>query len=106
MKTFITRSAIKNLVITVALYIGIIILSVLTLVLLPVRMMPYVQSPLVAIVTMAPGSSSTEVETDISKPIEQRMTVLDGVRFIRSSSQQATHLHVHTPINILVYFWV
>jgi len=88
MKTFLTRWAIKNPVITGALYIGIIILSVLTLVLLPVRMMPYVQSPLVAIVTMAPGSSPTEVETDISKPIEQRMTVLDGVRFVRSSSQQ------------------
>ena len=88
MKTFLTRWSIRHPVITVALYIGVLILSVLTLVLLPVRMMPYVQSPLVAIITMAPGSSPTEVETYISKPIEQRLTVLDGVRFIRSSSQQ------------------
>ena len=88
MKSVFTRWSIKHPVIVAALYIAVLVLSVLTLILLPVRMMPYVESPLVSIVTMAPGSSPTEVETYISKPIEQRMTVLDGVRFIRSSSQQ------------------
>jgi HAE1 family hydrophobic/amphiphilic exporter-1 len=88
MKTFLTRWSIRNPVVTLALYIGVVILSLLTLILIPVRMMPYVQSPLVAIVTMAQGQSPTEVETHISKPIEQRLTVLDGVRFVRSSSQQ------------------
>ncbi len=88
MKTFLTWWSIKNPVVTIALYLGVVVLSLLTLILIPVRMMPYVQSPLVAVITMAPGQSPTEVETDISKPIEQRLTVLDGVRFIRSSSQQ------------------
>jgi HAE1 family hydrophobic/amphiphilic exporter-1 len=84
----IPRWSIQNPVILLALYVGIIALAVLALFQLPVRMMPYLQSPLVAIVTMASGSSPEEVETYISKPIEQRMTVLDGVRFVRSSSQQ------------------
>jgi len=88
LKTFLTRWSIKHPVIVAALYIAVLVLSVLSLILLPVRMMPYVESPLVSIVTMAPGSSPTEVETYISKPIEQRLTVLDNVRFIRSSSQQ------------------
>ncbi|PHJ67322.1 acriflavine resistance protein B [Nostoc linckia z18] len=84
----IVRWSIRNPVILLALYVGILALAVLALFQLPVRMMPYLQSPLVAIVTMASGSSPQEVETYISKPIEQRMTVLDGVRFVRSSSQQ------------------
>jgi len=84
----IPRWSIQNPVILLALYVGILALAVLALFQLPVRMMPYLQSPLVAIVTMASGSSPQEVETYISKPIEQRMTVLDGVRFVRSSSQQ------------------
>ena len=88
MKSFLTKWSIKHPVVVAAAYIAVLVLSVLTLFLLPVRMMPYVESPLVSIVTMAPGSSPTEVETYISKPIEQRMTVLNGVRFIRSSSQQ------------------
>lgn len=88
MKNFVTRWVIKNPVTVIALYIGILILAIIALFVLPMRMMPYIESPLVAIVTMAPGSTATEVETYISKPIEQRLTVLEDVRFIRSSSQQ------------------
>jgi HAE1 family hydrophobic/amphiphilic exporter-1 len=56
--------------------------------LLPTRMMPYVQSPLISVITMTPGYSPQEVETYFTKPIEERMTDLQGVRFIRSISQQ------------------
>ncbi len=56
--------------------------------LLPTRMMPYVQSPLISVVTMTPGYSPQEVETYFTKPIEERMTDLQDVRYIRSYSQQ------------------
>jgi HAE1 family hydrophobic/amphiphilic exporter-1 len=56
--------------------------------LLPVRMMPYVPSPQVSVVTMTPGFAPHEVETYFTKPIEERMTDLKGVRFMRSISQQ------------------
>lgn len=56
--------------------------------LLPTRMMPYVQSPLISVVTMTPGYTPQEVETYFSKPIEERMTNLKGVRYIRSISQR------------------
>jgi hydrophobic/amphiphilic exporter-1 (mainly G- bacteria), HAE1 family len=55
---------------------------------LPTRMMPYVPSPLISVVTMTPGYSAEETETYFSKPIEERMTDLKGVRFIRSISQE------------------
>jgi len=54
---------------------------------MPRRMMPYVESPLVGIVTMQPGLSAQEMETYISKPIEERMTDIHGARYIRSTSQ-------------------
>ncbi len=88
MKEFLTRWSIKNPVVVTAIYIAVIMLSLLTLFLLPVRMMPYVESPLVSVVSMVPGASPEEIETYVSKPIEQRLSVLDGVRFIRSSSQK------------------
>ncbi|MHB8199148.1 MAG: efflux RND transporter permease subunit [Vulcanimicrobiaceae bacterium] len=56
--------------------------------LLPSRMMPYVQSPLISVITMTPGYTPQEVETYFTKPIEERMTDLRGVRYIRSYSQQ------------------
>jgi HAE1 family hydrophobic/amphiphilic exporter-1 len=54
---------------------------------MPRRMMPYVESPLVGIVTMQPGLSAQEMEIYISKPIEERMTDIRGARYIRSTSQ-------------------
>jgi len=54
---------------------------------MPRRMMPYVESPLVGIVTAQPGLSAQEVETYLSKPIEERMTDIRGARYIRSTSQ-------------------
>ncbi len=54
---------------------------------MPRRMMPYVESPLIGIVTTQPGLSAQEMETYISKPIEERMTDIRGARYIRSTSQ-------------------
>lgn len=62
------------------------------LVMLPTRMMPYVQSPLISVITMTPGYSPQEVETYFTKPIEERMTDLQGVRYIRSYSQQGVSI--------------
>ncbi len=88
MKEFLTRWSIKYPVIVAALYVSVLVLSFLVLLGLPVRMMPYVESPLVAVITQAPGTAPEEVEAYITKPLEQRMTVLEDVRFVRSTSQQ------------------
>jgi multidrug efflux pump subunit AcrB len=72
-----------------AAYIGLVIAAVAAaLFVLPTRMMPYVESPQVAVVTMVPGYASQDVETYFSKPIEERMTDLKDVRYVRSTSQQ------------------
>jgi HAE1 family hydrophobic/amphiphilic exporter-1 len=73
----------------VAFYMTVFALFVLTVMFyMPRRMMPYVESPMIGIVSMMPGLSAEEMETYISKPIEERMTAIKGVRFIRSSSQE------------------
>ena len=72
-----------------ALYLGLIVAAIAAvLFFLPTRFMPYVPSPLVSVVTMTPGYSAEETETYFSKPIEERMTDLKGVRFVRSISQE------------------
>lgn len=55
---------------------------------MPRRLMPYVQSPMLGIISMQPGLSAEEMETYISKPIEERMVDIRGVRYIRSTSQE------------------
>lgn len=70
-------------------YISIVLLAVIAIgFYMPKRLMPYVQSPMIGIVSMQPGLSAEEMETFISKPIEERMVDIRGVRFIRSTSQE------------------
>lgn len=54
---------------------------------LPRRFAPYVESPMVGIVTMMPGLSAKEMELQVSNPIEQQMIHVKGLRYIRSNSQ-------------------
>jgi HAE1 family hydrophobic/amphiphilic exporter-1 len=72
-----------------ALYLALVVAALAAvLFVLPTRMMPYVPSPLISVVTMTPGYSAEETATYFSKPIEERMTDLKGVRFVRSISQE------------------
>lgn len=72
-----------------AFYLSMVIMAVIAIgFYMPKRLMPYVQSPMIGIVSMQPGLSAEEMETYISKPIEERMVDIRGVRYIRSSSQE------------------
>lgn len=73
----------------IAFYLAMILLCVLALFFyMPRRMMPYVESPMIGVVSMMPGLSSEQMETYITKPIEERMVAIKNVRFIRSTSQE------------------
>lgn len=83
------RWSVDNPFAIIALYLGLFVAAFLALNgLIPTRMMPYVESPMIGIVTQAPGMAAEDVETYISKPIEERMVDVNGVRYIRSSSSQ------------------
>jgi len=71
-----------------AAWIGVAVLAVLAIgFYMPRRFMPYVESPVIGVFTMMPGLSAEEMELYITNPIEQQMTNIRGVRYIRSSSQ-------------------
>jgi multidrug efflux pump subunit AcrB len=55
---------------------------------MPRRMMPYVKSPIVGVVSMMPGLSAEEMKVYFSKPIEERMVDLKNVHFVRSTSEK------------------
>lgn len=72
----------------IAFYLALILLGVLAIgKIMPRRLMPYVESPMLGIVTEMPGFSAEEMERYFSGPIEQRMVNVQNVRYIRSVSQ-------------------
>ena len=59
---------------------------------IPRRFAPYVPSPLIGVVTTMPGLSALDMESRISKPIEEQLVHVQGLRAIRSSSQDGFSL--------------
>jgi HAE1 family hydrophobic/amphiphilic exporter-1 len=95
----LTRWSIEHPYTVIALYLGVAVLSVLVIFFqLPRRMMPYVESPIVGVVSMMPGLSAEEMEIYFSKPIEERMVDLKNVHFVRSTSQEGFSI-------VTVEFW-
>jgi HAE1 family hydrophobic/amphiphilic exporter-1 len=95
----ISQWSIDHPYIVIAFYLGVAVLAVLVIFFqMPRRMMPYVESPMVAVVSMMPGLSAEEMETYFSKPIEERMVDLKNVHFVRSTSQEGFSI-------VTVEFW-
>jgi AcrB/AcrD/AcrF family len=85
----LSRWCIEHPYVIIAFYLGVALLAVIVIVFqMPRRMMPYVESPIVAVVSMMPGLSAEEMEIYFSKPIEERMVDLKNVHFVRSTSQE------------------
>jgi HAE1 family hydrophobic/amphiphilic exporter-1 len=85
----ISRWCIEHPYVVIAFYLGVGLLAVIVIFFqMPRRMMPYVESPIVAVVSMMPGLSAEEMEAYFSKPIEERMVDLKNVHFVRSTSQE------------------
>jgi HAE1 family hydrophobic/amphiphilic exporter-1 len=84
----IPKWAIEHPYVTIAFYVGVVIMAVLTIgFYMPRRFMPYVQSPMVGVISMMPGLSAQEMETYISKPVEESLVNVKSLHYIRSSSQ-------------------
>ena len=84
----IVRWSIDHPYTVLAFYLGIFFLAILAIGwVMPLRMMPYVESPTLGVVTMMPGLSAQETELYISKPLEEQLQYIKNVRYLRSVSQ-------------------
>lgn len=85
----IVRWSVDHPYVVVSFFLATLVLGFLAIgSIMPRRFMPYVESPMLGIVTESPGLSAEEMETYFSSPIEQRMVGVPNVRYIRSVSQE------------------
>lgn len=84
----ITELAIKRPVFVVMFILSIITLGILGYINLGVDLLPNVEYPTITVITAYPGASSEEVESLISKPIEDSLSTLEGLDKVYSSSME------------------
>ncbi len=84
---WMTRLALNRPVTIMVFVVAILVLGYYALGKMQVELQPKVDFPVITIITAYPGASPEEVETLISKPIEDAVAGVEGLRQISSTSQ-------------------
>lgn len=83
----IYKTAINKPVTTVLIFVAIMIIGIFCFLRLPIDQFPEMDPPYVTVMTTYPGASSSEVETNVSKLLENSLNSVDGLKEITSSSK-------------------
>jgi HAE1 family hydrophobic/amphiphilic exporter-1 len=81
-----TRISIRNPVFATMMMVALVVLGLAAYLRLPVEEMPDVKFPFVIVVTAYPGASPEIVEDEISRPLEEKLSTLSGLKHISSDS--------------------
>lgn len=100
-----TRLAIARPILIIMMFAALLVLGFQSLGLMPVELFPRIDIPFVSVVTVYPGAGPQEIETLISKPLEEAVSTVNGVKTVQSSSQEgvsvvAVEFNVGTDLDV------
>lgn len=82
----IYKSAVQRPLTTILVFIGLIVMGLYSLVQLPVDLYPEVELPFVSVFTQYPGASASDIETNITRPIEDALNSVSNLKELTSTS--------------------
>jgi len=85
---WLTSLSIRRPVFILMVVAALIVMGLNALTLMPVDLNPKVDFPYVAVVTVYPGAGPAEIETQVTKKIEDAVASVNGVKTISSTSQE------------------
>ncbi len=89
---FLANASVRRPVAMCCLIIGLIILGVNTYRTMRVEYLPKMDAPYCTILTVYPGATPEEIETDIAKRIEDAVVSVDGIKHIKSVCMENANL--------------
>jgi multidrug efflux pump len=84
----LSEISIQRPVLATVMSLTIVLFGLLSLMRLPVREYPDIESRVVSVTTILRGASAQVVETEITDPIEEQLATIEGVKLLTSSSQE------------------
>lgn len=88
----LTRWSVDHPVASAMLIIGILVLGIISLFRIGVELMPSVDFPVAAVITPYPGATSSEVEEQVTKVVEEAVGSLEGIENIISTSSDGSSI--------------
>ena len=83
----IYKTAINKPITTGLIFVAVIVLGLFSLSRLPIDQMPEMDPPYVTVMTTYPGANASEIETNITKLVENSLNSVDGLKNITSNSR-------------------
>lgn len=83
----IYKSAIEKPVTTALIFVAVIVIGLFSLSRLPIDQFPEMDPPFITVMTTYAGASASEIETNVTKIIENSLTSVDGLKELTSSSR-------------------
>jgi len=89
---FLSDLAIKRHVLMTVIILIMLLLGGIAYLQLPVDLFPKVEIPYVTVITTYLGAGPREIETLVSKPLEEELSTVDGLKHVKSISQEGISL--------------
>ena len=83
----IYKTAIEKPVTTALIFVAVIVIGLFSLSKLPIDQFPEMDPPYITVMTTYAGASASEIETNVTKIIENSLTSVDGLKELTSSSR-------------------
>src|ERR1044071_6793907 len=92
---WVASLSIRRPVFVVVLIAAVIVLGIRALIGMKIELNPRVDFPFISILTLYPGAGPAEVESQVTRKIEDAVAGINGIKLIASSSQDE-----HSAVNI------
>ena len=83
----IYKSSIDKPVTTILIFVAVIILGIFSYKQLPIDMYPKIDAPYASVMTVYPGANGSEIETNVTKVLENALNSVEGLKEITSVSR-------------------
>jgi HAE1 family hydrophobic/amphiphilic exporter-1 len=86
----IYSSSVKKPVTTILLFVGLMVMGLYSLTRLPVDLYPEIELPFVVVFTTYPGASASDIESNVTRPLENALNSVSNLKEITSTSSDAS----------------
>ena len=81
-------SAVKKPITTALIFVAIAIFGIFSLITLPIDLFPQIESNTIMVMTSYSGASASDIENNISKPLENTLNSVSYLKHISSQSRE------------------
>ena len=82
----IYKSAVNKPITTMMIFIAVVVMGIFSLINIPIDLYPEMTAPFVSVMTTYAGANASDIETNVTKVLENSLNAVDKLKEITSTS--------------------